>query len=475
MASLRSLAVAMAFPLAIATGSAAIMGLSSLASLGLLLCSSCIAIAMGHFPRLAGLQYTVWIVTAVLAGLCFPSVCLGGGWVDLRHPWLILIIVQGVMFGMGTQMRLSDFSGILRNPRGVLVGLLCQFSIMPIVGYCLAKSLAFEPEIAAGIILVGSCSSGLASNVMSYLAKANLALSVTVTACATLLAPLVTPLLMTTLAGTMVEIDFWAMMAQIFKIVLVPIGAALLHDFLRQAKPPTTRRFWMAGALCLTWLVGLPLGGWSLITRNLSPVSVQWLVVLNFSAAAIVAGLLYHASVSRFRQLNALMPYLSMLGIVYFTTVTTAAGRDSLLAVGFILFGVAIVHNTAGYGLGYFFSRVLGLDKQSARAMALEVGLQNGGMASGIAGSLGMLATLGLPAAVFSPWMNISGSLLANYWKNHPPHSPQSHTANEPVPNYDPHRTESFLKEPILKKPVPIFLHASPPIRAKPSAFRKGL
>ena len=106
------------------------------------------------------------------------------------------------------------------------------------------------------------------------------------------------------------------------------------------------------------------------------------------------------------------MPYLSMFGIVYFTTVTTAAGQQNLLLIGLPLFVTAIIHNAAGYTFGYWLSRALGLDVQSARAMALEVGLQNGGMASG---------TLGLASAVFSPWMNISGSILANYWKNHPP------------------------------------------------------
>jgi len=106
---------------------------------------------------------------------------------------------------------------------------------------------------------------------------------------------------------------------------------------------------------------------------------------------------------------------------VYFTTVTTAAGQEQLLKIGFLLFLAAVLHNAAGYTLGYWFSRALGLDPQSARAMALEVGLQNGGMASGIAGSMGKLGTLGLASAVFSPWMNISGSILANYWKNHPP------------------------------------------------------
>ena len=111
----------------------------------------------------------------------------------------------------------------------------------------------------------------------------------------------------------------------------------------------------------------------------------------------------------------------SMAGIVYFTTVTTAAGRDNLLQVGALLFLASALHNAAGYSFGYWLSRGAGLDKNSARSVAFEVGLQNGGMASGLAGAMGKLATVGLAAAIFSPWMNISGSILANYWKRRPP------------------------------------------------------
>ena len=111
------------------------------------------------------------------------------------------------------------------------------------------------------------------------------------------------------------------------------------------------------------------------------------------------------------------MPYFSMFGIIYFTLVTTAAGRDNLIQIGFLLFLASVLHNGAGYFFGYWLSRLSGLDKKSSQTIAFEVGLQNGGMASGLAGSMGKLATLGLASAVFSPWMNVSGSLLANYWR----------------------------------------------------------
>jgi BASS family bile acid:Na+ symporter len=180
--------------------------------------------------------------------------------------------------------------------------------------------------------------------------------------------------------------------------------------------------WWKAGIVGLIWLAFMGFGGWNLLeTLGAGPILTQACVLLNFTAGAICLGIVYDVLVSKAESVRNLMPYFSMFGIIYFTTVTTAAGHDSLLTVGLLLLLVAILHNSAGYGLGYLFSRLLGLDPQSARAMALEVGLQNGGMASGLAGSMGMLGSLGLASAVFSPWMNISGSVLANYWKSNPP------------------------------------------------------
>ena len=142
--------------------------------------------------------------------------------------------------------------------------------------------------------------------------------------------------------------------------------------------------------------------------------------VLGFFAGAVVFGVGFHWAATRFAQIERLMPVASMAGIVYFTTVTTAAGRDNLLRVGALLFLASALHNAAGYCFGYWLSRASGLDKNSARSVAFEVGLQNGGMASGLAGAMGKLGTVGLAAAIFSPWMNISGSILANYWKRKP-------------------------------------------------------
>jgi bile acid:Na+ symporter, BASS family len=379
-----------------------------------------LAIGIGAIPALKGYQYTTWIIAAVVAGMIYPAAFLKWGDFDLRNKWLILIVVQLVMFGMGIQMSLKDFSGLGSTGRGVLIGLLCHFSIMPMVGFLLTRIFHFEPEIAAGIILIGSCSSGLASNVMVYIARANLVLSVAVTAMATLVAPFLTPLLMKLLAGTLIEIKFINMMMEIIKIVIVPIGAGLLHDYLKNASPKGWRNVMVIMTACILWLVALPLGFWNILATNLSPAAVESASVLGFFAGAVIIGVIYHWLSNRITKLDEFMPYLSMFGIVYFTTVTTAAGRDNLTNVGLLLFLTSVFHNAAGYFFGYWLSRAFRFDKNSARTIAFEVGLQNGGMASGLAGSMGKLGTVGLAAAVFSPWMNISGSILANYWRRRP-------------------------------------------------------
>lgn len=303
-----------------------------------------------------GYRFTACIVAAVVVPMIHPQHFLKAGDLSLTDRRLMLVVVQLVMFGMGTQMSLRDFIGVVKMPKAVIIGTACQYTIMPLVGFALARGLNFPPEIGAGIILIGSCSSGLASNVMNYLAGANLALSVTLTAVAQLLAAGVTPFWMKVLASDKIKVSFLDMMTTILLMVVLPICVALIYNWLRK---------------------------------------------------------------DRLKRLHRVMPALSMAGIVYFTLVTTAAGRDDLLKVGVLLFVAAALHNMAGYFLGYWVARFCRLDENSCRTIAIEVGLQNGGMATGLASSMGKLATVGLAAAIFSPWMNISGSVLANYWRKH--------------------------------------------------------
>jgi len=233
-----------------------------------------------------------------------------------------------------------------------------------------------------------------------------------------LAAPFLTPLLMKLLAGTLIEVKFINMMVEIVKIVIVPIGAALLHDYLKTASAKNRKVINAIFVFSVLWLFAMVLGLSSFFSTHISSKELlQSIEIFSFLSGAFIIGVLYHLVSIQYPKIDSFMPYLSMFGIIYFTTVTTAAGRDNLMRVGFILFFCSVIHNTAGYFFGFWLSRLFGLDKPSSRTIAFEVGLQNGGMASGLAGSMGKLGTVGLPAAVFSPWMNISGSVLANYWR----------------------------------------------------------
>lgn len=403
------------------------------------------AIGLRFSKGFRGYQFTAWIVAVVVAAMIYPQNILHAGGFDMRNKWVMLIAIQLVMFGMGVHMTLKDFAGVAKAPRGVFIGIVCHFTVMPIVGLALTKVFSFPPEIAAGIILIGSCSSGLASNVMAYIAKSNLALSVTVTAVTTLIAPIMTPLWMKWLVDATIDtLTFTDKMIEIIKIVLVPIGAGLIHDFLKisETKQPHfstgcdspahgpergnaamlfVRKlvFTVTGAAAM-WLAFLAAGGWAWLARQFSPAGLTALALGGFLLSAFVIGVVYHWLWHRLPSLEKLMPTLSITGILYVTAITIAAGNENLRKVGWLLLLACALHNTAGFFLGYVFSRAAGLDINSARSVAFEVGLQNGGMASGLAAAMGKLATVGLAAACFIPWMNISGSILANYWSRRP-------------------------------------------------------
>jgi BASS family bile acid:Na+ symporter len=378
------------------------------------------AISLRFSRNFRGYQFTVWIIAVVVVAMFCPAQVLHVHGFDMSNRWVMLIAIQLVMFGMGTQMSLADFAGVAKSPRGVFVGILCHFSVMPLVGLALTRIFGFPPEIAAGVILIGSCSSGLASNVMAFIAKSNLALSVTVTAITTMIAPVMTPLWMKLLARTMVPVSFFNMMVEIIKIILVPIGAALLHDYLKRASPRGQRIVYALTAFAAMWMPFLIFGGWEFLRAHFADGPLTAIGLAGFLLSAFLIGTVYHALAKRLAWLDGIMPTMAIVGILYVTAMTTASGRDNLLKVGALLFLASILHNTAGYFFGYWLSRGAGLDKNSARSIAFEVGLQNGGMASGLASGMGKLGTVGLAAAIFIPWMNVSGSILANYWSKRP-------------------------------------------------------
>jgi BASS family bile acid:Na+ symporter len=313
------------------------------------------AIGVKVNPTLGRFSYTLLIFASTVAAMYYPGFFTA--WGDFKLSVLLIPLIQVIMFGMGTSMGVKDFVGVVKNPRGVFIGVVSHFIIMPGVGYLLAKSSGLPPEIAAGIVLIGCSPNGMASNVISYLAKANLALSITITAVSTLLSPFVTPLLMGWLAGAFVKIEVTKMMWEIVKMVILPIGAGLIFNkiFRKQQK-----------------------------------------------------------------IIDVIMPIISMGGIVLIITIIVAAGRNNLLTIGPILLLLVLVHNLLGYTFGYWSGRLFKMNERDCRTMAIEVGMQNGGLATGIAQGMGKMATVGLAPAIFSPLMNITGSILASYWHSKP-------------------------------------------------------
>ncbi len=313
------------------------------------------AIAFRGYPSLKGFSYTVTIFAAVSLALYYPQYF--STWGGFKLSKLIKPLIMLIMFGMGTSMSLKDFTGVIKTPKGVIIGVVSHFIIMPMLGFTLANLSGLPLEVAAGLILIGCSPNGLASNVISYLAKANLALSVTITAISTLLAPFVTPFLMKNLAGAFVKIDPVDMMIEIFTMVIIPIAAGIIFNKLLHGRS-------------------------------------KWL--------------------------DKAMPILSMFGIAFIITIITAAGRDNLISGAMVLIPLVLLHNLLGYLLGYWSGRLFKMPERDCRTIAIEVGMQNGGLASALANQMGKAATMGLAPAVFGPLMNVTGSILASYWQKKP-------------------------------------------------------
>jgi BASS family bile acid:Na+ symporter len=392
-----------------------------------------VSLALGSYghPTFKRFSYTIWIFAAVTVSLNYPQFFRQLGGFDLQRA--IVPLLQIIMFGMGSQLSIKNFADVIRMPRGVFVGIVCQFTIMPAVGISIAKAFNFPPEIAAGIVLVGCSPSGLASNVMSFIARANLALSVTLTAVATLLAPLMTPLLMELLAGQYVPIDFWNMMLSIINIVILPIVAGLMFNAIGYGLTERGNVV-IQGLAYLVIIVAKNFLNYQVNAVTLQQFLYSFAVdVIWFSLLPIAAALVFrYYARGRKDWLDRAMSFVSMAGIGVIITIITAAGRDSLMAIGLALILACLIHNIAGYFLGYWSCRFLSMDERSCRTIALEVGMQNGGLASGIALEMGKVATIGLAPAVFGPMMNVTGSSLATWWRGKTSPEPLAAAAERP-------------------------------------------
>lgn len=319
----------------------------------LILSLASLSLGVKGFTLTRGLSFTLLILSVVATSLYYPDYFLTIG--TYETAGLITPLIQIIMFGMGTSMGLNDFIALAKSPKAVLVGVGCQFSLMPGLAFGIAYFSGFSTEIAAGIILLGCAPTSVASPVMCYLAKANVALTITIVSVTTLIAPFIIPLLMKLLADGFIEVDILAMMWNIIQIVLIPIGAGLLFN-----------RFLSGKAI---WL-------------------------------------------------DKAMPYISMGGIVLIVAIIMAAGQESLLNMGLLLILAVLIHNLLGYLSGYWVARLFRLNEQDCRTISIATGMQNAGLVSGIAKTMGKIATVGLASAVCGPLMGFTSSVLASYWNS---------------------------------------------------------
>ena len=290
------------------------------------------------------------VLAAALLAVACPTLLEG------IRPTTINYLLGVVMFGMGLTLSLKDFKVVFSHPRDVLTGCLAQFTIMPLLAYALARLFRLDEALALGVVLVGCCPGGTASNVITYLARGDLALSVGMTGVSTLLAPLLTPLLTWALAGKSVDVDVASMFLSILWVVIVPIVAGLL-----------VKRLW-----------------------------------------------------PRFtEQATDYLPAFSSLAIAFIVAIIIAANAEKLLTGGLVIVLVVMLHNVCGLGLGYVIGQLLGLASPKKKAISIEVGMQNSGLASSLATihfAAYPLATV--PGALFSVWHNLSGAAVAWIYRN---------------------------------------------------------
>lgn len=288
------------------------------------------------------------LVTALLS-FAFPQL------LQQVRPTVINYLLGVVMFGMGLTLNLQDFKIVFSRPKDVIIGCLAQFTVMPLLAWGLSRLFSLDEALALGVILVGCCPGGTASNVITYLAKGDLALSVGMTGVSTLLAPFLTPLLTWALAGKSVNVDVVGMLLSILWVVILPIAIGLI----------------------VKWI-------WPKFTEKATDY----------------------------------LPAFSSIAIALIVAIIISANADKLLAGGLLIIVVVVLHNICGLGLGYLIGCLLGLSVSKKRAISIEVGMQNSGLASSLATihfAAYPLATI--PGAIFSVWHNLSGAAVAYLYR----------------------------------------------------------
>ncbi|MFC1390707.1 bile acid:sodium symporter family protein [Acinetobacter pittii] len=300
-----------------------------------------------RFTQFIQKTFALWVIIFAALALWQPEFFV---WLNAYIPWILGII----MLGMGMTMTVDDFKGVLQSPKAVLIGVVAQFVVMPGLAYALCKLFNLPPEIAVGVILVGCCPGGTASNVITYMAKGNVALSVACTSVSTLLAPILTPAIFYLLASQWLKIDAASMFISILQVVLLPI---------------------VIGLILRTWL---------------------------------------KRQVESYIQV---MPLVSVIAIVAIVAAIIGGSKAAILQSGLLILAVVILHNGLGYLLGFTAARFFKLPYADSKAIAIEVGMQNSGLGVALAAvHFAASPITAVPSAIFSLWHNISGPALATYW-----------------------------------------------------------
>ena len=304
--------------------------------------------------------FTLSLMASVAAAFIWPDFFTQ--WGTFRLSGLIAPLIMLIMFGMGTTLSADDFARVAKMPIPVITGVTLQFALMPALGFAIAKILRLEPDLAVGCVVIGSVAGGTASNVIAYIAKANVALSVTMTCVSTFLSPILTPILVKFYARAIVEIDAWAMAWEIVCVTIFPILVGLaVHRALR-------RQF----------------------ERNR-------------------------------KGIESVLSCISMVGICVILAVIMGPAHDKAKEAGFVLVVAAAIHNGCGLFAGYWLTRLMmrlfpgRITESDCRTIAIEVGMQNGGMGTQLAAKF-FSPVAALVPNVFGIWMDISGSILANFW-----------------------------------------------------------
>lgn len=301
--------------------------------------------ALASFSAFVGKTFALWVIVFAVLGFVFPDLFKQIG------PYIVTLLGI-IMFGMGLTLSLDDFREVVKRPVEVGIGVFAQFLIMPALAVLLTRIIPMSPEVAAGVILVGCCPGGTSSNVMTYLSKGDVALSVACTSVTTLAAPIITPFLVWMFASQYLPVDGWAMFISIVKVVLVPLALGF---------------------------------------------AVQKLIPTVVKAAIPV------------------LPLVSVIGIVLIVSAVVGASKGAIVQSGLMIFAVVVLHNGLGYLLGFFAAKAFGLSLAKRKAIAIEVGMQNSGLGAALATAY-FSPLAAVPSAIFSVWHNISGALLANFF-----------------------------------------------------------